>query len=57
MQHVRNRSLKHSVMVAVYEEGLGEHKLLQVAECIHDSLDQKIRGEDLAKVAEMSQFH
>jgi hypothetical protein len=44
-------------MVAVYEEGLGEHKLLQVAECIHDSLDQKIRGEDLTKVAEMSQFH
>jgi AraC family transcriptional regulator len=43
--------------VALHEGGLGDRKLLQVSEYIHDHLDQEIKLEDLAQVVGISQFH
>ncbi|NEQ46736.1 MAG: helix-turn-helix transcriptional regulator [Leptolyngbya sp. SIOISBB] len=43
--------------VADYEGGLGDRKIMQIADYIHAHLNQSIKLADLAEVAGISQFH
>ncbi|MEM1255985.1 MAG: AraC family transcriptional regulator [Cyanobacteria bacterium P01_H01_bin.21] len=43
--------------ITLYEGGLGDRKILQISDYIHEHLDQPIRLADLANIAGMSQFH
>jgi AraC family transcriptional regulator len=44
-------------LVAQYEGGLGDRKILQISDYIQAHLDQEIKLADLADVARISQFH
>jgi AraC family transcriptional regulator len=43
--------------IAMYEGGLGDRKILQVSEYIHEHLDREIKLEELAQLTGISQFH